>query len=219
VWSPGVVDAPVPLGVGARALEPADRGDLEAVLEPFPEHRERIRRAILFDLGGLTQMRDALLQGQGNLWIRLRSLDSVRRVLEPLHAQDTRQRLVYEIVLELLDGQLDQVLQAAGPAVLVAVVSPYGLDPPDSWERIRRLLGFGAGWTTTARRCPDGVLVLLGDGVRAGHRFSRAKLPDVVPTLCYLTGLPIARYMEGRVILDAINPSYVADHPLRVLDR
>jgi hypothetical protein len=41
----------------------------------------------------------------------------------------------------------------------------------------------------------------------------------VVPTLCYLTGLPIARYMEGRVILDAVDPAYVSGHPLRVLDR
>jgi len=219
VWAPGVVDEPVPLGVGSRALEPIDRADLEAVLEPFPEFRDRIRRAVLYDLGGLTALRSGLEKGHGNLWIRLRSLDSVRRVLEPLYAQDTRQRQVYELVLELIDEQLESVLRAAGPEPLVAVVSPYGLDPPDSWERLRRLLGFGAGWTTTARSCPDGVLVLLGQGVREGHRLSRAQLTDVVPTLCYLTGLPIARYMEGRVVLDAVDPAFVAGHPLRVLDR
>jgi hypothetical protein len=41
-------------------------------------------------------------------------------------------------------------------------------------------------------------------------------LPDVVPTLCYLLGLPVAQYMEGEVIVDAVDTGYLTTHPLVV---
>ena len=43
-------------------------------------------------------------------------------------------------------------------------------------------------------------------------------LEDVVPTLCYLLDLPVAQYMEGRVILEAVSPDWLAEHPLMVVD-
>jgi hypothetical protein len=83
---------------------------------------------------------------------------------------------------------------------------------------VLRLLGVGGDWRATAKPCPDGALVLNGPGVVAGGRFSVAFLPDVAPTVCYLLGLSVAQYMEGRVILDAVDPSYLASTPLRVVD-
>jgi len=44
------------------------------------------------------------------------------------------------------------------------------------------------------------------------------KPPDVAPTLCYLLGLPVAQYMEGSVVVAAVTPSFLAEHPLRVVD-
>jgi len=40
----------------------------------------------------------------------------------------------------------------------------------------------------------------------------------VAPTLCYLLGLPTAQYMEGGIIVDAIEPEFLATRPLRVAD-
>jgi hypothetical protein len=36
--------------------------------------------------------------------------------------------------------------------------------------------------------------------------------------LCYLLGLPVAQYMEGSVVISAVTPSFLAEHPLRVVD-
>jgi hypothetical protein len=60
--------------------------------------------------------------------------------------------------------------------------------------------------------------MLLGDEIPPGRRAAAATLPDVAPTLCYLLGLPVAQYMEGGVLVDAIDPTYLSQHPLRVVD-
>ncbi len=190
---------------------------LETSLGSFPKHRDPILRAAEEDLRRLAAARQAIAGGARSLWIHLQSLAAVRRALEPLRPLDTRQREALALVLELLDEQLTVVL-GASPQALVAVVSPSGLSPPDSWERLRRLLGAGDRWRTSARSCPEGVLMLMGEGVVAGKRFAPASLADVAPTLCYLLGLPVAQYMEGRVILEAVEPEYVVSHPLRVVD-
>jgi len=51
----------------------------------------------------------------------------------------------------------------------------------------------------------ESLLIITGPGVKQGHR-SRAiaHLTDVVPTICYLTGLPVPPKCEGGVIYDAL---------------
>jgi hypothetical protein len=122
------------------------------------------------------------------------------------------------LVFELLDEQIGALLGATRRDALVAVVSPYGLAPPNSVERLRRLLGGGDSWRTSAETGPNGLLILLGDHVPKGGRLPPANLPDVAPTVCYLLGLPVAQYMEGGVIVDAVEPEFLAENPLRVVD-
>jgi hypothetical protein len=218
MWGPGSIDDGLSLSAIESSLEPTIRESLRVALEPFPKERHLVWRVLEGDLKRLSAAREALDSGTRNLWLHLQTLATVRRKLEPLHAMDTGEREVLELVLEFLDEQLGALLETAQPGTLVAVVSPYGLDPPDSPERLRRLLGIGERWRTTARSCPDGLLVLMGDNVVRGRRFAEAGLADAAPTICYLLGLPVAQYMEGRVVLDAIEPEYVATHPLRVVD-
>jgi len=45
-----------------------------------------------------------------------------------------------------------------------------------------------------------------------------AQLVDVAPTICYLLGLPLPQYMEGRVLLEAIDPEYLSANSLQVVD-
>jgi hypothetical protein len=208
-WTDGVPEPQLAVGY---------RRSLEAALEPFSQPRNEVLDAVSSDVHRLTRVRAAVDGGAWNVWVHLRTLSVVRRRLEPVRALDVREREVLDLALEFLDERLGEILAAAGSDTLVALVSPTGFEAPDSLERLRRLLGFGGNWRTTARPCPDGALVLIGEGVAASHRFSPAGLADVAPTLCYLLGLPVAQYMEGRVILDAIEPSYLARHPLRVVE-
>jgi len=199
-------------------LEPSMNASLEAALAPFPERRSDIWKAIVGDQARIDEARDAITAGVDDVWIHLETLALVRHYHEPLRRRHTRERRLLELVMELVDQQLGVLFDAVRPDSVVAVVSPYGFAPPGSFERLKRLFGGGGKWQTTAESCPDGLLVVLGDGVNAAMRGPRATPPDIAPTLCYLLGLPVAQYMEGSVLVDIIEPSFLAEHPLRVVD-
>jgi len=203
--------------VGA-VLEPSMRTSLEAALKPFPDRRSRIWSAIVRDQTRVELAVDALGADVANVWIHLETLSLARRYHEPLRPRHTRERLFLELVMELVDGQIGELLGAVDGRALVAVVSPFGLTPPGSFERMKRLFGGGESWHTTAEGSPDGLFILLGDGVNSGSRVQPVNPPDVAPTLCYLLGLPVAQYMEGSVVVNAITPTFLAEHPLRVVD-
>jgi len=199
-------------------LEPSMNASLEDALAPFPERRSDIWKAIVGDQARIDEARDAITAGVDDVWIHLETLALVRHYHEPLRRRHTRERRLLELVMEMVDQQLGVLLDAVRPDSVVAVVSPYGFAPPGSFERLKRLFGGGGKWQTTAESCPDGLLVVLGDGVNAAMRGPRATPPDIAPTLCYLLGLPVAQYMEGSVLVDIIEPSFLAEHPLRVVD-
>ena len=199
-------------------LETAMRASLEAALEPLPDRRSQIWSAILRDQSRVEAAVGFLESGVGNIWVHLEALSLARRYHEPLRPAHTRKRLFLELMMELVDEQLGALLEAANDKTLVAVVSPFGLVPPASFERLKRTFGGGDDWHTSAETSPDGLFILLGEGVDPGRRAPPASPPDVVPTLCYLLGLPVAQYMEGSVIVDLVAPSFVEEHPLRVVD-
>ena len=61
----------------------------------------------------------------------------------------------------------------------------------------------------------DGVLMMSGGPIHQDFSFEGAKIVDVAPTVLYLMGLPIPDDMDGRVLVDAIDPEYVAANPIR----
>ncbi len=189
---------------------------LELALEGFTVTGPRVWRAIDEDEARVDQAVQSLDSGTANLWIHLRALAEARQRLEPLKPRHTGGREVVELIVELLDSQLGRLLAAAPPDALVVLVSPYGLSPPSSYERLRRLVGIGDTWRTSGDQCWDGVLMVMGRDVMGGRQYKDLRLPDVVPTACYLLGLPLAQYMEGSVIIEAVDPGYLATHPLVV---
>jgi hypothetical protein len=202
----------------AAGLEPSMRASLEAALEPLHERRSRIWSAIVRDQRRVEVAVDALEADVGNVWIHLETLSMARRFHEPLRPRHTNERLFLELVMELVDGQLGELLEAADGRTLVAVVSPFGLAPPGSFERMKRLFGGGESWHTSAEGSPPGLFILLGEGTDPGRRVSPVNPPDIAPTLCYLLGLPVAQYMEGSVVVGMVTPSFLEEHPLRVVD-
>jgi len=100
------------------------------------------------------------------------------------------------------------------PGDVLVVVSGHGLVPTPLW---RRLLGVLTGTAVDAAShsaAPDGVLLVVGEGIRAGSTPAHASVLDVAPTLLYLMGLPVARDMEGRILTEILDPGFARDNPL-----
>ncbi len=189
---------------------------LRETLRPFGADGEAALHSLAGDALRCERARGTMEAGERSVWLLLRSLSEVRRRFEPSGTGDADHRVVLGLELEALDALLGDLLEAWGRRGPVMVVSPYGMAPPRGWERIRRLFGSGEEWRASPRGCPDGAILLVARGTAAGRRFPPCSVVDVVPTITYLLGLPLPAWMEGRVILEAITPEYLAATPLVV---
>jgi hypothetical protein len=116
-----------------------------------------------------------------------------------------------------LDLFLSRLWDRLPPPKLLAVVSAYGAEPASGWRRVWQELAPGGSLGASFAGSPDGVILLYGEGVRPGVLLTGAELVDLVPTLCYGLGLPIARDLDGRVLTDAFDRRFLAEHPLTFL--
>ena len=53
--------------------------------------------------------------------------------------------------------------------------------------------------------------------MRPGSRLPEARIEDVVPTLLYAAGLPVARDLDGRVLVGAFDAAFLAANPIEFL--
>ena len=115
-------------------------------------------------------------------------------------------------------AQLDSMLsdlwgQIDGPRLL-AVVSGSGANEPGwltrAWLTVRGRPAVGGDLSGA----PDGVVLLLGEGIRGDTLITGANLVDVAPTLLYGLGLPVARDLDGRVLTEAFSRGFLKQHPL-----
>jgi predicted AlkP superfamily phosphohydrolase/phosphomutase/tetratricopeptide (TPR) repeat protein len=97
------------------------------------------------------------------------------------------------------DLMLGRLMQLAGPDCAVMVLSDHGFHSD-------RLLPdhIPAEPAGPAHEHRDfGVFALRGPGVRAGQRVYGASVLDIAPTVLHLFGLPAAKDMDGKVLVNA----------------
>jgi hypothetical protein len=113
-----------------------------------------------------------------------------------------------------LDGYLAQLWLREREAALIAVVSAHGVSAPSWWGRLTGELGGAMPHAGRFDRESDGMLLLRGPGVRRGALLGEGAVVDVVPTLLYALGLPMARDLDGRVLTGAFEPELLTRRPL-----
>lgn len=120
---------------------------------------------------------------------------------------------VVDRYVSLIGQWVGEELQGLGRGDILIVVSGYGMEPSPLW---RRLLDSAAGSprSGTHAGAPDGFLMATGDGIRSGATLRKASVLDVAPTILYLMGLPVARDMEGRVLTEMLDESFLRAHPV-----
>lgn len=63
----------------------------------------------------------------------------------------------------------------------------------------------------------DGIVLLSGP-VIANTDLGTGHIWDIAPTVLHLLGVPIPSDMDGRLMASAVDPDYLADHPVRYCD-
>jgi len=110
------------------------------------------------------------------------------------------------------DDLIGRILDAAGTGATVMVVSDHGFKTGS--DRPADILPFTTQQPVEWHR-ENGIFILSGTGARRARLAPRATLFDIAPTLLYLVGLPASEEMPGRVLLEAIDPSFASSHPVR----
>lgn len=116
-----------------------------------------------------------------------------------------------------IDGVLAQLWERLTDPRLLVVVSTHGADRPRGWREAQRLLLRKPALEGDVETGSDGVLMMLGEGIQAGMMPRPANLVDLVPTLLYGLGLPIARDLDGAVLTHAFETGFLARQPLTFL--
>lgn len=131
------------------------------------------------------------------------------------HQQPENQRAsqILTAYYRRLDSSLEQLWQSVPGTKMLAVASPYGIGQSGSLGRAMKGLS-GRAVEGTYRSTSDGVLFLLGDGIKANQFLDDAGVLDVMPTLLYAAGCPIGRDLDGRVLISAFESAFLAQSPL-----
>lgn len=61
----------------------------------------------------------------------------------------------------------------------------------------------------------NGILFMKGPGIAKGKTIDQAEIIDLAPTILYLMGCPVSSDMDGKVLVDALDPSYLKSNPIR----
>lgn len=102
------------------------------------------------------------------------------------------------------DSFLGRVLAEADPNTVVVVASDHGHSP----TMVHSLY-------TQHRHGPPGIVLMKGGPVKQGAVLQGADIYDLHPTLLYLLGLPVPQDVQGKVLLEALDPAFVRAHPVR----
>ena len=114
--------------------------------------------------------------------------------------------------------QLDTMLAALArdyPDHLLVVASPSGPAPPQlpatPYAIVRDVI------LNDDPGADDGFVLIDGGGTTHRENPASADIPDIVPTVLFAAGLPVARDMDGRVLTDAFDDDFLRRTPLSVI--
>jgi len=108
-----------------------------------------------------------------------------------------------------IDGFIARFLPFVGPRDTVLIVSDHGFGPATTHHPTKKDI--------SGDHRLEGVVIAWGNHVRRGVAAEEPSVLDVTPTVLYLLGLPPAADMDGRVITDLVDPSWLREHPVQVL--
>jgi len=60
----------------------------------------------------------------------------------------------------------------------------------------------------------QGVFIAMGPDINTAVKIENAEILDITPTVLYLMGAPVPGYIDGKVLFQAINPSFLKEHPV-----
>lgn len=113
------------------------------------------------------------------------------------------------------DSLLSVILDGVGEETAIILCSDHGFRSGLQRPRTDPRLGHGraADWHRKYA-----ILLLQGGPFLSGKRLEQASVIDLAPTILAALGLPVPVDLEGKVLVEAMKPSFLKAHPVRYRD-
>ena len=108
------------------------------------------------------------------------------------------------------DELLGRLIRLVGESAAIFVVSDHGFRWGERRPREGDRVEVGKAHLWHER---EGILVAAGPGIRSGSRIEKASVLDVAPTLLRYLGAPVARDLDGGVLVDLFEPEWLEANP------
>jgi predicted AlkP superfamily phosphohydrolase/phosphomutase len=200
---------------GYRAVPATGSAAGSSLLDTLPVVTDRMYEQVAAVLGeavrpDLSVVRYRELDSAGHRFLRF----AMPRDFGDVSPEEQRR---YGLVLEGAYARVDVIVGRAlatlGPDDLLLVVSGFGMEPLSVGRRVlERYLGT-PDLSGTHQEAPDGFMLAYGAVVVPGRK-SRASVVDVVPTILYFLGLPVAHDMDGRARIDVFRREFTEGRPV-----
>jgi hypothetical protein len=121
---------------------------------------------------------------------------------------------VLEAHYGIVDEAIGRAIEDLGPDDLLLVVSGFGIEPLSIGKRALEQVIGDPDISGTHEAAPDGFLMAYGAMVARSRQLRRGSVVDVLPTMLYFLGLPVARDMDGYARVDLFLPSFTEERPI-----
>lgn len=121
---------------------------------------------------------------------------------------------VLEAHYGIVDEAIGRAIAELGPDDLLLVVSGFGMEPLGIGKRALEQIIGDPDISGTHEAAPDGFLMAYGAMVAGSRQLRRASVVDVLPTILYFLGLPVARDMDGYARADLFLPVFTEERPI-----
>jgi hypothetical protein len=121
---------------------------------------------------------------------------------------------VLEAHYGIVDEAIGRAIAELGPDDLLLVVSGFGMEPLGVGKRALEQIIGDPDISGTHEAAPDGFLMAYGAMVAGSRQLRRASVVDILPTILYFLGLPVARDMDGYARADLFLPVFTEERPI-----
>ncbi|MBK8564074.1 MAG: alkaline phosphatase family protein [Saprospiraceae bacterium] len=105
------------------------------------------------------------------------------------------------------DMMLARLIELAGPGTTIVLISDHGFHP--NHNRPKEIPKEPTG--PAIEHSPYGIIVMKGPGIKKDELLFGASLLDVTPTLLHIFGLPSAKDMDGKVLVQAFEDESIIE--------